>query len=113
MLVLILIFVVFVVFLYNAYKVVRYTKDTQIDHTYFKELEVNSIITDVAISRKTEIKILGINEWIRVGGCKLELSKNQNEPTDYFLKGDSIIKKKNSNIFHLIRKSEKYNWVIE
>lgn len=101
------------VFLFTAYKVMRHKKGSEIDHTYFRQLEVNNIITEVAISRKTEIKIQGIKEWIRVGGCKLVLSENQNEPIEYFLKGDSIIKKSNSNNFLLVRKSEKYNWEIE
>ena len=104
---------ILIVFLFNAYKVMMHIKNTEIDHTYFRKVEINSIIVDVAISRKTEIKILGIKDWIRVDGCKLVLSENQNEPTDYFLKGDSLIKMSNSNNFLIIRKSEKYNWIIE
>lgn len=100
-------------FLFTLYKVLNHEKNTEIDHSYFRGLEIKSIITDVAIGRKTEIKIIGINEWIRVGGCKLVLLDKQNAPTDYFLQGDSLIKKSNSNNFLIIRKSEKFNWVIE
>lgn len=85
----------------------------KLDHSYFKKIKINSVITNVAIGRTLEIKILGINEWIRAGGCKLELSENQIELKESFLEGDSIFKIENSNKFIIIRNSEKFNWTIK
>ncbi len=101
------------VFLITITNVITFNNDQKIDHSYFIHLGLNSTIKDVAISRKTEIKISGVNGWIRVGGCKLELSKNQGDPKEYFLIGDSIIKERNSNHFLIIRNKEIFSWYIE
>jgi len=88
------------VFIYNLFKTIKYQSDTKIDHSFFKKIALNSIITNVVIGRKTNVKILRVTEWIRIKGCKLELSQNQKDPKQYFLKGDSIIKKKRHHFYN-------------
>lgn len=106
-------FCIMILFLFTLNKVNNYKKETEISHDVLRSLELNTVITDVAIGRQLEIKIYGIMNWVRVGGCRLNLKKNQRAPKEYYLKGDSIVKDANSSLFIIKRGNEEFNWVIE
>jgi len=106
-------FCVIILFLFSLTKVNNYKKKSEVNHDVLRSLELNTVITDVAIGRQLEIKIYGIRNWIRVGGCKLNLKKNQQDPKEYYLKGDSIVKDANSSLFIIKRGNEKFNWEID
>ena len=101
------------VFLFNAIKTIKYVRNSQLNNTDLKRMEIHDRIINVAISRKLEIKVKGSNDWLNIGGSRLILCENQKEPKDYFLKGDSISKKVNSDTFIILRKDEKFNWVLD
>ena len=107
------VFGVILLFVFTLIKTLNYKKETEVNHTPLIKLELNTIITNVAIGRQVEIKVKEDDEWLRVGGSKLNLEKNQKEPKEYYLKGDSIIKAANSKFFVTKRGDQKFNWTIE
>lgn len=107
------IFFVILLFVFVLSKTIDYEKETKVDHATLRSLELNTIITDVAIGRQLEIKVKDNDKWLRIGGSKLNLEKNQHKPKEYYLKGDSIIKGGNSTFFVIKRGDQKFNWTIE
>ena len=103
--------VVLFLFLINwVFKAIETPGRSMYNYSDTKKTKLNGIVTNVQISRHTEIDVDDIYYNLMLASRTKNLENHQNN--NFVLKGDSIIKNANNDTFTIIRDRIRYTYIL-